>query len=66
MTLTDTIKERRSQLKISQSDLAEMANVSLATVKNIERGKGNPSLQTVEKILAVLGMEMTYQLRQTV
>ena len=66
MTLTDTIKERRSQLKISQSDLAEMANVSLATVKDIERGKGNPSLQTVEKILAVLGMEMTYQLRQTV
>ena len=66
MVLKDTLKERRSQLKISQSDLAEMANVSLATVKDIERGKGNPSLQTVEKILAVLGMEMTYRVRQTV
>jgi transcriptional regulator with XRE-family HTH domain len=66
MALKDTLKERRSQLKISQSDLAEMANVSLATVKDIERGKGNPSINTVEKILAVLGMEMAFQLRQTV
>ena len=66
MVLKDTLKERRSQLKISQFDLAEMAGVSLATVKDIERGKGNPSLQTVEKMLAVLGMEITYQLRQTV
>lgn len=66
MTLKDTLKERRSQLKISQFDLAEMADVSLATVKDIERGKGNPSVQTVEKILAVLGMEITYRLRQTV
>lgn len=66
MTLRDTIKERRAQLKISQTDLAEMAGVSLATVKDIERGKGNPSIQTVEKILAVLGMEAVYQLRKTI
>ncbi|MBQ6955888.1 MAG: helix-turn-helix transcriptional regulator [Bacteroidales bacterium] len=66
MVLSDTIKERRAQLKISQIDLAEMAGVSLATVKDIERGKGNPCLQTVEKILAVLGMVVVYQLRQTI
>lgn len=53
-------------MKISQTDLAEMAGVSLATVKDIERGKGNPSIQTVEKILAVLGMEAVYQLRKTI
>ena len=66
MVLSATIKERRSQLRISQFDLAEMAGVSLATVKDIERGKGNPSIQTVEKILAVLGMELVYQLRKTI
>lgn len=66
MLLNDTIKERRVQLKISQNDLAEMAGVSLATVKDIERGMGNPSIQTVEKILSVLGMEVVYRLRQTV
>lgn len=66
MLLDDTIKERRAQLKISQTDLSEMAGVSLATVKDIERGKGNPSIRTVEKILSVLGMEVIYRLRQTI
>ena len=66
MSLDDTIKKRRAQLKISQNDLAEMAGVSLATVKDIERGKGNPSIMTVEKLLSVLGMEVVYILRQTV
>lgn len=66
MILSDTIKERRAKLKISQADLAEMTRVSLATVKDIERGKGNPSLQTIEKLLDILGLEIVYRIRQTV
>ena len=66
MSLNDTLKERRMRLQISQSDLAEMAGVSLATVKDIERGKGNPSLQTTEKLLDVLGLEIVYRIRKTV
>lgn len=54
------------RLQISQADLAEMAGVSLATVKDIERGKGNPSLQTTEKLLEVLGLEIVYRIRKTV
>ncbi len=60
------MKSRRKTLSISQLDLAEMAEVSLATVKDIERGKGNPSLATVNKIIEVLGMEIIFQVRQTV
>ena len=56
MDLKDVMKTQRDILRISQADLAEMAQVSIATVKDIERGKGNPSLATVQKILAVLGM----------
>ena len=44
MNLREVIKERRSVLGISQIDLAEMAGISLATVKDIERGAGNPCL----------------------
>ena len=66
MSLNDTLKERRMRLQISQADLAEMAGVSLATVKDIERGKGNPSLQTTEKLLDVLGLEIVYRIRKTV
>lgn len=65
MDLKEVMKSRRKTLSISQLDLAEMAEVSLATVKDIERGKGNPSLATVNKIIEVLGMEMIFQVRQT-
>lgn len=60
MDLKEVMKSRRKTLSISQLDLAEMAEVSLATVKDIERGKGNPSLATVNKIIEVLGMEMIF------
>lgn len=66
MVLSDIIKNRRAKLKLSQIDLAEMASVSLATVKDIERGKGNPSIRTVEKLLEVLGLEIEFRIRQTV
>lgn len=66
MVLSDIIKSRRAKLRLSQVDLAEMAGVSLATVKDIERRKGNPSIRTVEKLLEVLGLEMEFRIRQTV
>ena len=63
MPLSKAISIRRKALGISQNDLAEMSGVSLATIKNIERGAGNPSLETVEKILAVLGLEIQFKVR---
>lgn len=66
MKLSEMMRSRRKTLGISQQDLAEMSGVSLATVKDIERGKGNPSLNTVQKILDILGMEIIYEVRQTV
>lgn len=60
------MKERRKTLSLSQNDLAEMAELSLATIKDIERGKGNPSIATVSKIIDVLGMEIIYRVRNTI
>ena len=66
MSLAEVIKGRRKTLSISQKDLAEMAGIGLATVKDIERGKGNPSMGTVSRIMEVLGMEIVFKVRQTV
>lgn len=66
MDISKTIKERRVALGISQVDLAEIAEVGIATVKDIERRKGNPSLSTLEKIADVLGMEIVMQIKQMV
>lgn len=66
MELKDIMKQRRETLSLTQQDLAEMSQVGLATIKDIERGKGNPSLSTVKKILDILGLEIQYHVRQTV
>lgn len=66
MELKDMMKKRREVLSITQQDLAEMAQVGLATIKDIERGQGNPSLSTIKKILDVLGIEIEYHVRKTV
>lgn len=60
------IKERRALLGISQQDLAEFSGVGISTVKDLERGVGNPSIQTLQKILDVVGMEMVLQVKQTI
>ena len=66
MTLQETLKERRKILSLSQKDLAEMSELSLATIKDIERGKANPSFDTVSRIMDVLGMEIVYRVRRTI
>lgn len=66
MNLQEVMKSRRKALGISQQDLSEMAGIGLATIKDIERGKGNPSLSTVTRILDILGMDIVFRVRQTV
>ena len=66
MDLQAVMKSRRKTLSLSQQDLAEMAGIGLSTIKDIERGKGNPSLATVSRILEVLGMEIVYKIRQMI
>lgn len=66
MELKEAMKQRREKFSLTQQDLAEMSQVGLATIKDIERVKGNPSLSTIQKILDVLGIEIEYRIRQTV
>lgn len=63
MDIKEVLKERRNFLQISQQDLAGIAEISLATIKDIERGKGNPSLKTIEKICEVLGLEINLNVK---
>ena len=65
MELKEIMKQRREFLSLTQQDLAEMAEVGVATIKDIERGKGNPALNTIKKILDVLGVEIEYKIRKT-
>lgn len=66
MDIGSIIKERRALLGISQQDLSDYSEVGISTIKDLERGVGNPSLCTLQKILDVVGLEMILQVKQTI
>lgn len=43
-------KSARAKLDLSQEDLAKTVGVSRQTIINIEKGRGNPSLDLCKKI----------------
>ena len=58
------IQNRRKELAINQEDLSEMTQVTSRTIYAIERGKGNPSIETLQKILTVLGLEISIGIKK--
>ena len=59
----DAVRFRRKFLRLRQRDLAEMAEVTLRSLSDIESGRGNPTLNQLSKISAVLGMEVTLRVK---
>lgn len=61
--LGETIRKRRKELGITQPHLAELANISTNTLYKLERGLGNPSLDVMNKLAEVLGMELRLEVK---
>ncbi|MBO7351256.1 MAG: helix-turn-helix transcriptional regulator [Acetobacter sp.] len=66
MNIGQVIKQRRALLGISQQDLSDYSGVGISTVKDLERGVGNPSIDTLRKILDVVGLEIILKVKQTI
>lgn len=62
--LGETIKNRRKELNITQPNLAELAQVSTNTLYKLERGKGNPSIEVLNKLAEVLGLELILEVKK--
>lgn len=58
------IKERKEILEINQEYLAELSELGLATLKRFESGKGNITLNNLQKIADVLGLEIKLELKK--
>ena len=66
MTLKDMgtiIRVRRDFLNLRQEDLSEMSGITTRTIHLIEKGSGNPSMRTLEKLSTVLGLEVSLQVK---
>ena len=53
-----TIKKRRKELSLELKDLQDYSGINYASISDIENGKSNPTVKTLEKLLDVLGMEL--------
>ena len=58
------IKERRDYLNLTQKDVAEMAGITFKSISEIELGIRNPSINTLNKVLGVLGLELSVQIKR--
>ena len=56
--IPNTIKERRNTLRLSQSDLSELSDISVNTIYKIETNQINPTLSTINSIYEVLGLQL--------
>jgi transcriptional regulator with XRE-family HTH domain len=61
--IIQSIKKRREALKVTQEALAQHSGVGLRTLKQFESGKGNPTLQTLQKLADALGMEVCLKIK---
>jgi transcriptional regulator with XRE-family HTH domain len=59
-----SIRSRRKALKLTQPDLAQLAKVSINTLYKIERGQTNPTMEIIEKITSVLGLEVKLEVKK--
>lgn len=58
MTISEHIKARRKEFKLTQVELAERAGVGLRFVRELERGKASVQLDKVNLVLKLFGEEL--------
>lgn len=58
------VRRRRISLHIDQRALSEIAGIAVHTLSNIEAGKANPTVVTLDRLLNALGMELRIQIKE--
>jgi len=54
--LGQNLKKIRTQKKMSQGDIARVLSLDRGYISNVENGKKNPTIATIEKLAKSLGV----------
>lgn len=60
----NAVRERRISLRMRQEDLSELSGIGIKTIHLIETGKANPSINTLERLLEILGLTVTLKVKK--
>lgn len=63
-SIGNSIKARRKTLNVTQAQVAEIAGISINTLYKIERDQANPTIEIIDKIADVLGLELVLQVKK--
>jgi transcriptional regulator with XRE-family HTH domain len=58
VALAHQLISAREQLSLTQVEVAELAKVSLRTIRSIEAGSANPGLRQLNQILDAVGLTL--------
>ncbi len=64
LDLRDAVRRMRKIAGRSQAEYARLVGVSPRVLIEFERGIGNPTIKTIEKMLAPFGLELTLRRRR--
>ena len=64
-TIGSEVRARRKNKKLSQTELAQAAGVSLNVVRSIESEKDTVTLKNLKKVLFLFGLELTLKSKGT-
>jgi y4mF family transcriptional regulator len=62
--LGNAIRQRRELLGLLQTQLAALSGISSRTIQLVEQGKGNPSLDTLNRLIDPLGLHLELMLKE--
>lgn len=57
-TLQQSVRYLKRTLRLTSAELAKLAGVSTKTVQDIEQGRSEGTVQTLNRILGVLGLKL--------
>jgi y4mF family transcriptional regulator len=52
------VRSRRTELELTQEELADVARVTLRFVSELERGKESAQFAGIQRVLAALGLDL--------
>lgn len=64
LTLSEAVKGMRRASRLTQPEFASHRDISLAALRQIESGEGNPTVATLNKVGAIFGLEVGFVRRR--
>lgn len=62
--LAETVRQLRECRGLDQKQLAGLVKTSHSRISDIENGKGNPTLETLQRLAVALGTTVEYLVRE--